>query len=194
MGGVAGSQIFQYLQDISTDPEAVGNIQAVFMVGMMTVVILYTLFSSRLESGHVKNKLACALLGGALGMLSAFLGIGGGPLNLAVLSLFFSMNTKDIVYWQCAGIFAYGIGPDGRGRFAGRYLGESVEQTVAGKTGAGPLFACLRRDFPLEPAQCGPFLRGRGRRRHGQETAEYQCDDQTGIRKLQHALPVLLLP
>lgn len=95
VGGVAGSQIFQYLQGISADPEAVGDIQAMLMAGMMTVVILYTLFSAKLRSCHVKNKLACVLLGGGLGMLSAFLGIGGGPLNLAVLTLFFSMNTKE---------------------------------------------------------------------------------------------------
>jgi uncharacterized membrane protein YfcA len=29
-----------------------------------------------------------------LGILSSFLGIGGGPINLAVLYFFFSMNTK----------------------------------------------------------------------------------------------------
>ena len=34
-------------------------------------------------------------IGLVLGVLSSFLGIGGGPMNLAVLSYFFSMNAKD---------------------------------------------------------------------------------------------------
>ena len=33
-------------------------------------------------------------IGLVLGLLSAFLGIGGGPINLAVLYYFFSMDTK----------------------------------------------------------------------------------------------------
>ena len=34
------------------------------------------------------------LIGLALGLMSAFLGIGGGPINLVVLFYFFSMETK----------------------------------------------------------------------------------------------------
>lgn len=38
--------------------------------------------------------LACTLIGFALGALGAFLGIGGGPFNMAAMYLFFSMPTK----------------------------------------------------------------------------------------------------
>ena len=34
-------------------------------------------------------------IGLALGVMSSFLGIGGGPINLMVLGYFFSMGTKD---------------------------------------------------------------------------------------------------
>lgn len=43
---------------------------------------------------QVTNLFASALIGLILGALGAFLGIGGGPFNMAALYLFFSMPTK----------------------------------------------------------------------------------------------------
>ena len=42
----------------------------------------------------MKNAPATVLLGMLMGVLSAFLGIGGGPINLAILYFAFSMDTK----------------------------------------------------------------------------------------------------
>ena len=42
----------------------------------------------------IESKSACGLVGLGLGMLSSFLGIGGGPINLLVLHYFFSMERK----------------------------------------------------------------------------------------------------
>ena len=36
----------------------------------------------------------CVIIGITLGIMSSFLGIGGGPINLVVLYYFFSMSTK----------------------------------------------------------------------------------------------------
>ena len=43
---------------------------------------------------QVRNPAVCVLIGLGLGMLGTFLGIGGGPFNMAVLFFFFSMPTK----------------------------------------------------------------------------------------------------
>ncbi len=43
---------------------------------------------------NVEGAAACAAIGFALGVMSSFLGIGGGPINLVVLFYFFSMDTK----------------------------------------------------------------------------------------------------
>ena len=43
---------------------------------------------------HIEKTFVCILIGLVLGILSAFLGIGGGPINLVVLFYFFSMPTK----------------------------------------------------------------------------------------------------
>lgn len=43
---------------------------------------------------NVKNFMLKIVIGLCLGIVSSFLGIGGGPINVAVLCFFFSMNMK----------------------------------------------------------------------------------------------------
>ena len=56
--------------------------------------VIYTLCKNRITTRKVTAPAACVLIGLALGIMSSFLGIGGGPVNLVVLFFFFSMNTK----------------------------------------------------------------------------------------------------
>lgn len=66
--------------------------------GVLLLVVLgtliYTLNKDKVPTKNVRNVLGCAAIGLVLGMSSAFLGIGGGPINLVVLFYFFSMPTK----------------------------------------------------------------------------------------------------
>ena len=48
----------------------------------------------KIRSHNVDNPVGCIAIGLALGVMSSFLGIGGGPINLVVLYFFFSMDTK----------------------------------------------------------------------------------------------------
>jgi uncharacterized membrane protein YfcA len=72
----------------------VGVVQSVLMVLLTAGVLLYMRLRPRIRTKNVQNGAMCVLIGVALGVLSAFLGIGGGPINLAVLYYFFSMDTK----------------------------------------------------------------------------------------------------
>lgn len=62
----------------------------------------------------MKSRLVCGAIGLVLGVMSSFLGIGGGPINLVVLFFFFSMDTKTaaenslyiILFSQIASLFA----------------------------------------------------------------------------------------
>ena len=64
-------------------------------MGFITLgTLLYTLNKQRIPTRKVRNPVACVLIGLALGIMSSFLGIGGGPINLVVLFYFFSMETK----------------------------------------------------------------------------------------------------
>ena len=44
---------------------------------------------------QIKNKLVCVIIGFILGVSSSFLGIGGGPVNIVILSFFFSTQAKE---------------------------------------------------------------------------------------------------
>lgn len=93
IGGVAGSWLFEGIAGIFADKETVGAIQAIALILMCIGILIYTL-RRHTRTLQVRNPIACAIIGLVLGLLSAFLGIGGGPMNLAVLSFFFSLDTK----------------------------------------------------------------------------------------------------
>ena len=48
----------------------------------------------KIRTLHLSHAAVCLMVGLLLGLLSAFLGIGGGPINLVVLYYFFSMDSK----------------------------------------------------------------------------------------------------
>lgn len=50
--------------------------------------------SSNIKTRRVRGTVPCVIIGITLGIMSSFLGIGGGPINLVVLYYFFSMSTK----------------------------------------------------------------------------------------------------
>lgn len=94
VGGILGKEIFEYTYVILPDENKVGAIQAILLIIITVSALLYTIYSLKIKTQHVENVMACVLIGLFLGIMSAFLGIGGGPINLVVLAYFFSMDTK----------------------------------------------------------------------------------------------------
>lgn len=93
-GGLAGKQLFSWVLSISPDKDQAGAVQACCLLIVTVGTLIYTLRKERIRTCRVQNSAACALIGIFLGILSSFLGIGGGPVNLVVLFYFFSMPTK----------------------------------------------------------------------------------------------------
>lgn len=93
-GGVVGKMMFQSLSSAVSHPDKVGTIQAACLLLITAGTLIYTLMKGHILSRHVTHVGACLFIGLALGILSSFLGIGGGPINLVVLFYFFSMDTK----------------------------------------------------------------------------------------------------
>lgn len=94
VGGVAGKYLFQVIRSMSDDPDRVGAVQAACLLAVTLGTLVYTLRKARIRTITVENRAVCILIGLVLGILSSFLGIGGGPINLVVLFYFFSMDTK----------------------------------------------------------------------------------------------------
>ena len=94
VGGVAGKQLFSAIRALFADPNTVGAVQAGCLAVITAGTLAYTMFKNRIETHTVKSVGACVGIGLVLGVMSSFLGIGGGPINLVVLYYFFSMDSK----------------------------------------------------------------------------------------------------
>ncbi len=101
-GGFLGSTSMDFLSSVANQ-NIIRCIQAFALASLIGAVCFYV--SKERRSFHVKNNAAILIVGLLLGFIAAFLGIGGGPINVAVLTLFFSMNVKESAVYSVAIIF-----------------------------------------------------------------------------------------
>ncbi len=94
VGGLVGKQLFTSVRSLFANQNTVGAVQAVCLAAVTLGTLIYTVNKSRISTRKVQNIWACMVIGLVLGIMSSFLGIGGGPINLVVLFYFFSMDTK----------------------------------------------------------------------------------------------------
>lgn len=95
IGGILGKQLFNIIKQNSLNPFLVGTIQAISLGVFTLLTLIYTINSNKIQKKKIESQLLCVILGLILGLMSSFMGIGGGPFNLLVLSYFFSLSTKD---------------------------------------------------------------------------------------------------
>lgn len=94
VGGLVGKWLFTYIKQLSDDPNKVGAVQAACLLVVTLGTLIYTIYKSKIKTYKIESILLCIVIGLLLGIMSSFLGIGGGPINLVVLFFFFSMSTK----------------------------------------------------------------------------------------------------
>ena len=94
-GGIAGKSMFESLKRSVGDEALVGLVQAVILLIITFGTLLYTLNKQKIRTKDYEQLWLCAVVGLLLGIMSSFLGIGGGPINLVVLGYIFSMGTKE---------------------------------------------------------------------------------------------------
>lgn len=93
-GGIIGKIIYTDIKNSFSNPDVVGGYQALALLIAVFLTLLYTVNKKNIKSMKVSNPIALVILGFVLGTVSSFVGIGGGPMNLAVLFFFLSMPTK----------------------------------------------------------------------------------------------------
>lgn len=120
VGGLAGKALFNLLRSRFSNGGAVSAVQAA-VLGVITVgTLIYTVCKAKITTRNCGGKAFCLSIGLLLGIMSSFLGIGGGPINLVVLGYLFSMDSKTaaanslyiIVFSQFANLAATVIGAD----------------------------------------------------------------------------------
>ena len=97
LGGILGENIFNYVTG-TLENNMVQIIQAVLLGITLILILIYTLNKQKFRHYHIQSKLAMLLVG-------VFLGIGGGPLNVASLMLLFSYEMKEATIYSIATIF-----------------------------------------------------------------------------------------
>ena len=88
-GGLAGKFIFSALSG-----KTLGKVQALVLIGITFFLLVHLCLKKYIKPQNIHNPMICFLIGLVLGLVSAFLGIGGGPLNLAVLNYFLGLDLK----------------------------------------------------------------------------------------------------
>ena len=102
-GGLLGNYLFNYALSVSSTPNTVRGIQSAILTVFLVCVIIFV--SGNFKTFNVKNPIAILLSGLLLGTAAAFLGIGGGPINVAFLTLMFSFTMRDAAVYSVAVIF-----------------------------------------------------------------------------------------
>ncbi|MBS4770363.1 sulfite exporter TauE/SafE family protein [Carnobacteriaceae bacterium zg-C25] len=104
IGGYVGEFVFKTLTNKL--PDNTIKFYQSFLLGIILVlVMIYTLNSARIRQHHLQNKLVIMLLSFFVGVISTFLGIGGGQLNLALLMFCFGLSTKHAAIYSLTMIF-----------------------------------------------------------------------------------------
>lgn len=104
VGGYIGNYIFSFiLQKYNAD--LVSLIQSLCLCFVVLFLIIYFSFKNKIIQFHIKNNLFIFVLSANLGFISAFLSIGGGPLNVALYSMVLGLTLKESVTYSLATIF-----------------------------------------------------------------------------------------
>lgn len=93
-GGLAGKQLYTMVASLFAAQDTAGGVQACLLFTATLLTLIYTLNKDKIRSKQVNSPAVGLIIGVLLGLLGAFLGIGGGPFNVAVLYYFFSMPAK----------------------------------------------------------------------------------------------------
>ena len=78
-GGLIGKWLFSYVKSLSSDPNKVGAVQALCLLIVTIGTLIYTIYKEKIKTYQVDSVIVCILIGIFLGVMSSFLGIGGGP-------------------------------------------------------------------------------------------------------------------
>lgn len=97
LGGLIGKILFSYTIHFFNNQNIAGIIQSSILIILLIFTVMFTIKNmskNKIKPMHINNIFLSAIIGMVLGLLSSYLGIGGGPFNIAFLYIFFAMDNK----------------------------------------------------------------------------------------------------
>lgn len=101
IGGAVGEKVLNFVIDFFND-NTVKIIQSTLLVVTLICILIYTLNKDKIRQYKLTSPKSIFIAGLFLGLISIFLGIGGGPLNVAFLMMLFSYSMKDATIYSVA--------------------------------------------------------------------------------------------
>lgn len=95
LGGIVGQKLLKVLVLKVPNKTLIMNIQSIMLIILLLFVFLYMNKSDKFKKYNLKSSFVILILGVILGAIAAFLGIGGGPINVAIFTIFFNMEARD---------------------------------------------------------------------------------------------------
>ncbi len=103
LGGFFGNSVFSAALQSVQSAETVKGVQSAMLCALLVSVLVFV--NIRVKTARLKNPFGILCAGLLLGAVAAFLGIGGGPINVAALTLLFSFSVRDAAVYSVAVIF-----------------------------------------------------------------------------------------
>ena len=94
LGGVMGKQSFNIFLILLGNNVLAQKIQSVMLFLLMILALILYQMEDKIKGFQIQNLIICFIVGLILGIISSFLGIGGGPLNVIVLIYILGMDSK----------------------------------------------------------------------------------------------------
>jgi len=94
VGGIVGEKLLTVLMTVLNANNAVVKTQNICLALIIIGIFFYMLNKEKIRTLHMTGITASLLTGLLLGLISSFLGIGGGPINVVLLTFVFSMDIK----------------------------------------------------------------------------------------------------
>lgn len=94
LGGVVGQKLLAYLTSIIENKAYIIVIQNSTLAILIIIILLYTINRAKIKSLHLQGIWLSSGVGMMLGIISSFLAIGGGPINVIAFVYLFSYDLK----------------------------------------------------------------------------------------------------
>lgn len=94
IGGIVGERVLKLIVNLLNANSIVTVVQNVVLAILILFVFVYMKNKSKINGKEFKGIPVSLIVGVFLGFCSSFLGIGGGPINVALIIYLFSYSTK----------------------------------------------------------------------------------------------------
>lgn len=105
IGGIFGENLLNtYISSMAFSKD-LSYLQNELLLISLILILLYSIFNSKFRTFKIRSNISIFTIGFILGIISIFLGIGGGPLNILLLTLFFSYDQRESACYSIGIIF-----------------------------------------------------------------------------------------